>query len=160
MYDTSSKVKNEASLNDRLESGPCLLPLLFDILLRLRTGKIGLTSDIKQAFLQTETSPEHRDYLRFLWYENVYKSNPELIILRFARVLFGLTCSPFLLNGTVKCHLQKYLQNVNIAKFIERLLRDLYMDDSINSFDEKANCIEFYNVVKSTLADVGFELGK
>ena len=86
VYDASSKVKNEASLNDRLESGPCLLPLLFDILLRFRTGKIGLISDIKQAFLQIEISPEHRDYLRFLWYDDVYKSNPELIILRFARV--------------------------------------------------------------------------
>ena len=84
VYDASSKVKNEASLNDRLESGPCLLPLLFDILLRFRTGKIGLISDIKQAFLQIEISPEHRDYLRFLWYDDVYKSNPELIILRFA----------------------------------------------------------------------------
>ena len=52
VYDASSKVKNEASLNDRLESGPCLLPLLFDILLRFRTGKIGLILDIKQAFLQ------------------------------------------------------------------------------------------------------------
>ena len=160
VYDASSKVKNEGSLNDRLESGPCLLPLLFDILLRFRTRKIGLISEIKQAVLQIEISPEHRDYLRFLWYDDVHKSNPELIILRFARVLLGLTCSPFLLNGTVKCHLQKYLQNENIAKFIERLLRYLYVDDSINSFDEKADCIEFHNVAKSTLADAGFELRK
>ena len=160
MYDASSKVKNEASLNDPLESDPCLLLLLFDILRRFTTGKIGLISDIKQAFLQIEISPEHRDYLRFLWYDDVCKSNPELIILRFARDLFGLTCSPFLLNGTVKCHLQKYLQNENIVKFIERLLRNLYVDDSINSFDEKADCIEFYNVAKSTLADAGFELHK
>ena len=56
--------------------------------------------------------------------------------------------------------LKKYLQNENIAKFIERLLRDLHVDDSINSFDEKADCIEFYNVAKSTLADAGFELRK
>ena len=90
----------------------------------------------------------------------MHKSNPELIILRFARVLFGLTCSPFLLNGTVKSHLQKHLQNENIAKFIERLLGDLYVDDSINSFDKKADCSEFYNVAKSTLAEAGFELRK
>ena len=158
VYDASSQVKNEAFLNDPLESDPCLLPLLFDILLRFTTEKIGLISDIKQAFLQIEISPEHRDYLRVLWYDDVCKSNPELIILRFARVLFGLMCSPFLLNGTVKCHLQKHLQNENIAKFIERLLRNLYVNDSTNSFDEKADCIEFYNVAKSTLADAGFEL--
>ena len=34
------------------------------------------------------------------------------------------------------------------------------MDDTINSFDEKADCIEFYNVAKSTLADARFELRK
>ena len=69
VYDASLKVKNEASLNDRLESVPYLLQLLFDTLLRFRTGKIGLISDIKQAFLQIEISPEHRDYLNFLWYD-------------------------------------------------------------------------------------------
>ena len=160
MHGASSKVKNEPSLNEKLHSGPCLLPLLFDILLRFRTGKIGLISDIKQAFLQIEIAPEHRDFVRFLWFDDVYKLTPELIVLRFARILFGLTCSPFLLNGTVKCHLRKYLKDENIVKYIERLLKDLYVDDSINSFDEIADCIEFYNVAKSCLADAGMEMRK
>ena len=160
VYDASSKLKNEPCLNDMLESGPCLLPLLFDILLRFRIGKIGLVSDIKKAFLQIEVAPEHRNYLRFLWYDDVYKPNPKLIILRFTRVVFGLTCSPFLLNGTLKSHLRKFLKDKSIIKYIERLLRDLYVDDSINSFDELSECVEFHKIAKSTLADGGFELHK
>ena len=57
---------------------------------------------------------EHRDFLRFIWFDDVFKSHPELISLRFTRVLFGLTCSPFLLNRTVKSHLLKYTQFTDI----------------------------------------------
>ena len=160
VFDASAKFKNEKSLNDVLDPGPCLLPLLFNILLRFRTGKIGLIADIKQAFLQIEVAPEHRDFLRFMWFDDVFKSHPELISLRFTRVLFGLTCSPFLLNGTVKSHLQKYTQFTDIKKFVEKLLHNLYVDDSVNSFDKLNDCLKFCKVSKWCLADAGFDLRK
>ena len=160
VYDASARFKNEPSLNDFLDPGPCLLPFLFDILLRFRTGKIALISDIKQAFLQIEIAPEHRDFLRFLWYDDVYKSDPEFISLRFIRVMFGLTCSPSLLSRTIKAHLEKYLKFDDIKLYIEKLLRNLYVDDSVNSFDSINDCITFYNVAKSSLIDAGFELRK
>ena len=40
--DGSAHSSNEPSINDVLYSGPCLLPLVFDILIRFRTEKIGL----------------------------------------------------------------------------------------------------------------------
>ena len=52
VFDGSSKYKVELSINELLESGPCLLPLLYEILLRFRLGQIVITADIKQAFLQ------------------------------------------------------------------------------------------------------------
>ena len=84
-------MKTQQSLNDVLHSGPCLLPFLQEILLRFRTGKIDLVTDIKQAFLQILINKEHHDLVRFLWYEDIYKENPELVTLRFCRVVFGLT---------------------------------------------------------------------
>ena len=66
VFDVSAKFKNEKSLNNVLVPQPCLLLLLFNILFRFRTGKIRLTADIKQAFLQIEVTPEHRDFLRFM----------------------------------------------------------------------------------------------
>ena len=66
MFDASSKVRDELSLNDCLYSGPCLLPAIFDILLQFRLGKIGLVSNIKQAFLNIAIAEEHRDLLRSL----------------------------------------------------------------------------------------------
>ena len=69
VFDASSKSKNEPSLNECLYSGPCMLPAIYDILARFRLGKIGIVSDIQQAFLNVEVAEEHRDLLRFLWYK-------------------------------------------------------------------------------------------
>ena len=140
-FDASAIFKYEKSLNDVLDPGTCLLPLLLNILLRLRTGKIGLIADIKQAFIQIEVISEHRDYLRFMWFDDTFKRHPELISLRFTRVLFGLTCSPFLLNGTVKSHLLKYIQFTAIKEFVGKLLHNIYVDDSVNSFDKLNDCL-------------------
>ncbi|XP_065650968.1 uncharacterized protein LOC136079173 [Hydra vulgaris] len=100
-------------------TGPSLNDCLFNA--------IGIIADIKQAFLNIEISYEHRDYLRFLWYERISDEEDKLIVYRFLRVVFGLTSSPFLLNATLKHHLNKYLKNDKI--FIERLIDNLYVDD-------------------------------
>ena len=73
MFDASARSnKNKSSLNNILYSGPCLLRLIEDILLRFR-------------------------------------------------VLFGLTCSPFLLNDIVKVHVEKHVNYDTRAGFIEIL---------------------------------------
>ena len=85
-----------------------LIPLNFNILLRFQTCKIRLVVDMKQVFfLQINTVEEHRDYLRFVWFREF--NLDEDIILHCKRIVFGLTCSPTLLNSTVKCHLEKFL---------------------------------------------------
>ena len=160
VFDASSKIKGEPCLNDFLYSGPCLLPYLFDILLRFRAGKIGLVADIKQAFHQIEIAEEHRDLVRFLWYRDINELPLIPIILRFARLLFGLTSCPFLLNGTVKYHLGKYLPKPNFTEIIKRLILNLYVDDSTNSFDKVQQAIEFYEKSKSCLRDANFDLRK
>ena len=56
---------DEPSLSDCLFSGPCLLPSVYDILLRFLLGKIGLVSDIKQAFLNIAIAEENGDLFAF-----------------------------------------------------------------------------------------------
>ena len=119
--------------------------------MRFRTRKVGLIADIKQAFLQTEVAPEHRDFLRFMWFDDIFKNHPELISLRFTRVLFGLIGSPFLLKGTVKSHLLTYVQFKDFKKFVEKLLLNLYVDHSVDSFDKLNDCLKFYKLSKSCL---------
>ena len=69
VYDCSFKAKQQLpSLNDCLETGPALQPLLFDILLRNRLKKLCVTGE--KAFHQIRVHEEDRDALRVLWFNN------------------------------------------------------------------------------------------
>ena len=66
VFDGSSKYKGEPSIIELLESGPYLLPLIYDIYLRFSFGPIVITTDIKPGFLQIPVAKEHQNFLRFL----------------------------------------------------------------------------------------------
>ena len=160
MLDGSSYLKNELSINEFLEPCPCFLPLLYDVLLRFRLGSIGIIADIRQAFLQISVDSSHRGYLRFLWL-NFGSNDLDFYIYRFNRVLFGLTCSPLLLNGTLKHHFQsKWIWSVFEKFILEKLLRDLYVDDLATCFNNGKLAFSFYENSKKILALWGFDLWK
>ena len=48
-------------------STPCGTMRLVGILLRFRSGKIGIMADVEQMFHQVGVCEEDRDLLRFLW---------------------------------------------------------------------------------------------
>ena len=117
---------------------------------------IALAGDIKKTFLQVRIQGEDRDALRFHWIKDI--QTEEVDNLRFSRVIFCLTRSPFLLGGTVEQHLASYGNQAR--ELIEEIRRSLYVDDliigSYNS-DEVKNCktkaAEFFR-------EAGFELHK
>ena len=86
-----------------------------------------LAGDIEKAFVNVSVAEEDRDVLRFLWFDDVKKEYPEVIVLRFVRVVFGVSSSPFLLNATVKHHVEGYKEKD--PEFVETLLRSIYVDD-------------------------------
>ena len=78
VYDASAKGPG-TSLNDCLHTGPSFNTLIFDILIRFRVYKVAMIADIEKAFLNIAISPEHRDYLRFFWVEDIHNTNPNII---------------------------------------------------------------------------------
>ncbi|XP_047137429.1 uncharacterized protein LOC124813933 [Hydra vulgaris] len=157
VFDASSKYGKHPSLNDCLYSCSCLSTLLFNILVRFRLHKIALTSDIKQAFLNIGISPTDQDYLRFIWFDDVISKSPQKIIFCFTRVVFGLTCSPFLLNATIREHLKNYVKE--FESFVLQFLCDLYVDDTTTGFNNVADAFEFFKRAHKVIKDGGFELG-
>ena len=108
VYDASAKMNGNPSLNHCLYSGPSLLPSIADVLMKSRFHKVSLVADIEKTFLMVSISPSDRDALRFIWLDGIHKDNLKEVVYRFCRFVFGVTSSPFLLNATIKQHLQKY----------------------------------------------------
>ena len=159
VFDTSSKIGNNFSLNDCLHSGPCILPLIFDILLRFRIGDVALVADIKQAFLNIEIDEGDRDFLRFLCVENISEKD-KIVVHRFLRVVFGVTSSPFLLRATIKPHVTKHIVTYIVVVALRKLLRDLYVDDVVTSLSTMEEGLEFYFESRKCLKEGDFELQK
>ena len=101
VFDASAS-SNGPNLNSYLYKGQQLKPLMFDILLRFRSQFVALVRDIEKAFRQISIIPEHENFLRFLCVDDVFKSSPSIVQLRLFRVVFSMTSSPFLLNGTLR----------------------------------------------------------
>lgn len=105
------------SLNDYLEKAN-FTPLIFNVLLKFRTHKIGITSDVEKAFHQIIINPVDRDMLRMLWFENVSSTQREIVQYRFLPACFGLTPSPAILRGVIQHHLLQHKEShTPVAQF-------------------------------------------
>ena len=82
-----------------------------------------MTSDIEKAFLQISVDKGDWDYLRFLWFYDVFSEAPRIVRNRFARVVFGVTSSPILLNSTIR----KHMGNYEFDKKFERKVLDSFL---------------------------------
>ena len=91
------------SINDCLNPGPDLLPLLPEVLIRFRRWRYAYSSDNTKAFLQVGVREQDQNVHRFFWDEQGVTR-----IMRFNRVQLGNSASPFLLNTTIKFYLKKY----------------------------------------------------
>ena len=95
VYNASTRSGGPA-LNDSLYTGPPLAENIFDTLLRFRVNRVALTGDVEKAFLMVGMTEEDRDVLGFLWADDLEKTSPEIVVLTFTRVTFGVSSSPFL----------------------------------------------------------------
>ena len=82
-----------------------------------------LVADIKQVFLNIEIDEGDRDFLRFLWVENISEKD-RIVLYKFVRVVFGVTSSPFLLGASIKSHVTKYI----VAQIVVVASQDMYVD--------------------------------
>ncbi|XP_065902306.1 uncharacterized protein [Dysidea avara] len=157
VYDASAK-SNGSSLNDYLYAGPKFGQSIMDILLRFRTHRVALAADIEKAFLMVSVAPHDRDVLRFLWVDDIKKERPRVTTFRFTRVVFGVSVSPFLLNATIKHHVEEYRENH--PEFVNLFTRSIYVDDITYGASDEEAAFELYGKSKKVLAEGGFNLRK
>ena len=157
VYDASARSDGPA-LNDCLYSGPTFGQNILDILLRFRLYRVAVTADVEKAFLMVSVAEEDRDVLRFLWVDNISSPLPKLVTLRFARVVFGVSSSPFLLNATLQHHIERYRSSD--PSFVDTFIRSIYVDDLTSGADNEEEALRLAIKARERLGEAGFNLRK
>ena len=80
--------------------------------------------------------------------------------MRFARVVFGVSSSPFLLNATIRHHLKWYSDTH--PELVQTMIRSTYMyvDDISFGAKDDDSAFELFKKSKKLLAEGGFNLRK
>ena len=89
------------SLNDYIARTPDAMNGLYDVLLRFRTRPYTYTGDIQHMFLQIETDPADRPFVRVLY--QPLRPGP-IHVVECNRHMFGLSSSPYVAMETIKRH--------------------------------------------------------
>ena len=156
VFDAASKY-DKVSLNDNLLTGPDLLNNLVGILLRFRSGKIGIMADVEQMFHQVGVCEEDRDSLRFLWRDLDEARPPDEYQMTVH--VFGAVDSPCCANYALQRTALDQSKNFN-EEAVRAVLRNFYMDDLLSSKPNSDGAADLAKQLINLLATGGFRLTK
>ena len=157
VFDCAAQFRGD-SLNKNLLQGPDLTNTLTGVLCCFRQEPVGFTCDIESMFYQVHVKEEHRDFLRFLWWEdgNTAKDPVEYRIMVH---LFEATSSPgcanFALKRTAEDHESEF--GADAANFLRR---EFYVDDGLKSCPTVEESNRLIPSVKEMCLRGGFNLQK
>ena len=128
------------------------------VLHRFRKETVAFMCDIEGMYHQVKVKPEHRDYLRFLWWENGDTTkSPQ--VFRMTMHLFGATsshgCANFALKSTANDHEGEF--GSAAADFLRD---DFYVDDGLKSVETAVEAVELINNAREMCRKGGFNLHK
>ena len=86
------------------------------------------------------------------------KEQPNLKVYRFTHIVFGVSASPFLLNATIRLHLERHLDTNKTV--VDRLLHSTYVDDIISGANTEEEAFNLYTIAKAIFLKGGFNLRK
>ena len=132
VYDASAG-SSGPSINDCLHTSPKFNQRILEILLRFQSYPVAFIADIEKAFLIISVNPKNCDVLRFLWVKDPFSSEPKIVVLRFTRVVFGISTSPFILNATIKHHIEGYAASQ--PEVVRLLTQSIYVNDVVCGAD-------------------------
>ncbi|KAK3726566.1 hypothetical protein QZH41_001952, partial [Actinostola sp. cb2023] len=157
VYDCSARYKGE-SLNEHLLAGPDLTNNLVGVLCRFRQEPFAFIGDIEGMFHQFKVEEEHRDFLRFLWWENgnLQRTPDEY---RMTVHLFGAKSSPGCSNYGLKKIADDYEDEFG-SKVADFIRNDFYVDDGLKSLPTEEQAISMVQKSKQMCARGGLRLHK
>ena len=139
-----------------LENWPALQNTLWNVLIRCHLKPVALTGDLKQTFPQIRINEDDWGSLRFHWIKD--REILETVVLRFTRLMFGLSLSPFVLEGTIKHHSERYEKGQ--PETVMDLKQNMYVDGVIEEGDNMESAKKFKEKIAKMFNGAGFKLHK
>ena len=149
---------SDVSLNKELLPGPDLMNSPLGVLIRFRRETTAIMCDIEQMFHSFHVDPNHRDFLRFLWFEDNKPGNP-ITEYRMNVHLFGNGPSPavatFGLRKTAADGEEKFGEDA--MKFVHR---NFYVDDGLASTPTPKQAVALVTATQAMLLTANLRLQK
>ena len=156
VFDCSARYQGTC-LNDHLLQGPDLLNSLMGVLCRFRKGRIAFSCDIEKMFHQFHVYPPHKDFLRFLWWENGDLCKTP-VDYRMKVHIFGAVSSPGCANFGLR---QMAKDNAELCQEAAAFLQqDFYVDDGLKSEDTVQKAVEVLTGAREICQRGGLRLHK
>jgi len=155
VFDASAGSEAALSLNAHLANGPNLQTDIFSLLLRLRSFRFVICTDIVKMFRQIEVHPDDRK-LQCIW----WRESPEspLRAYELNTVTYGTVNAPFLAMRTLRQLASDESDRFPNAATVIR--SGAYMDDLIAGAGSRAAVVTLVRELCALLAAGGFELSK
>ena len=157
VFDSSAEFEG-VSLNKELLSGLDMMNSLLGVLIRFRTENTAVMCDIEQMFHSFYVNPSHRDFLRFLWFEDNVIGKP-IIEYHMNVHLFGNGPSPavttFGLRKTATDGEEVFGKAA--PNFVRR---NFYVDDGLASLPTAKQAVDLVTTAKTMLATANLRLHK
>ncbi|XP_042889909.1 uncharacterized protein LOC122264893 [Penaeus japonicus] len=147
-----------SSLNDHVCQGPDLANKLVGVLLRFREGAIAFMADIESMFHQVKVTPDDRDVLRFLWFQED-DTGGQSVTYRMTSHLFGGVWSPSCANYALQQVTREFKEEFP-HDVLNTVLRNFYVDDCLKSVKTLEIAVPLANQVMQLLTKRGFHLTK
>ena len=130
VFDCSATYQGE-SINNHLLQGPDLTNQLVGVLCRFRTEPTAFMCDVEAMFHQFKVFETHRNFLRFLWWEDG-DTTQRPVEYRMTVHLFGAGSSPGCANYGLKKIADDYEEECGpeAANFVRN---NFYVDDGLKS---------------------------
>ena len=155
VFDASAKSSTGVSLNDLLLVGPTVHPSLVDVLIRFRTHRIALTTDVSRMYRAILLSESDKDLHRFVWREHKHKP---LRDFRMTRITFGVSASSFIANMCVKQNAIDHAADYPLA--FKAVIESFYVDDGLGGADTVQGAVRLQRELQSLFSCAGFLLWK
>ena len=140
VYDASSKTPDGDSLNGVLAKGQNKLASLQQLILRFKSGRVGMTADISMAYNGTKLCPTDYKWQQYLWKPDL-DPREKVIIMIIKTLIYGVKSAGGQTGVSIKKLADYWRETVDFESIAAAILcDDTYVDDIISALESLGIC--------------------